>query len=130
MVARVARHVAGLVFLLLLVALPALAQGDPIPNEPGLPVDPTIILIGAILPLITALFKQSGLTKEANSVIAIAVYVGACLLYMVQQQIPFTIEAFSQNAAAIFGIGFIAYKMVWDALGVDASLTAATSIRK
>ncbi len=91
-------------------------------------IDPAIILIGAILPLIVALAKQTGWDKRTNSVVAIIVYALAVFLYMVQHQIPFTLEAFSENAAAITSIGFVAYKMFWDALGIDAAVTEKTTV--
>lgn len=91
-------------------------------------IDPTIVLVGAILPLIVALCKQTGWDKRINSVVALVVYIIAVVLFMVQRQIPFTVEDISQNAAAIVGIGFVAYKMFWDALGVDAAVTEKTTV--
>lgn len=90
--------------------------------------DPTLVLIGAILPLIVALCKQAGWDKRTNSVVAFAVYVLAVILYMIQRQIPFTLEDISQNAGVIFASGFVAYKMFWDALGIDAAVTDKTSV--
>lgn len=93
-------------------------------------VDPALILIGAILPLIVAIAKQVGWPKEVNSVVALVVYIVAVVLYMLNHQIPFTVDAISQNAAVIFAIGFVAYKMFWDALGIDQKVTETTSVVK
>lgn len=112
-------------------------------------VDPTLIFLGLLMPLIVAFAKQSGFSKTVNSIIALVVYVAACGLWLVQRNIPITLESLTTNAAALTIIGYTAYKMVWDALypggdtppnndikaptkapSLDAVITDATSISR
>lgn len=91
-------------------------------------LEPALLLLGVLMPPIVAIIKQSGWSKTVNSVVALVVYLIAVVIYMGYEQIPFTIEAVAQNATALIGVGFLAYKMFWDAIGADAAITEKTTV--
>lgn len=109
-------------------------------------VDPALAFLGIFMPAVVAFVKQSGFSKQVNSVIALAVYLLATVLYMNFRGLPLTLDSFSANAAVLTTIGLTAYKMFWDAVGpsggdtstqgaggrgsLDAIITDSTSLSK
>jgi hypothetical protein len=118
----------GLAALALLVLpLAALAQGDPIPDEPGLPLEPSLILLGLFLPLVVAIVKQAGWPAWVNSLAALIVYLVAGFLYLTIRDVPITFDSYIQNAVGVTAVGYVAYKMFWKALGIEPPIMQATS---
>ena len=110
-------------------------------------LDPTLALLGLVMPPIVALIKQSGFSKQVNSIIALVVYAAATLLYMNFHGIPIDLNSFATNATVLTVVGLTAYKMFWSAIGgggdgtpegadgstggsLDAKITDVTSLNR
>lgn len=100
---------------------------DPLTN-------PAFIIFAAVSPLLIALVKQSGLSSQANALIALACYVVVGILGAILSGDPLTLE----NAVALIAtatvVGSAAYGLIWSNIGGDVSvddrLTEATSFVK
>lgn len=88
----------------------------------------TAVLV-LIAPIIIAVLKQSGFTKQRNSVIALAVCLGVGILnaFYLGIEDPATI---AKTVLTIMTEAFATYKMVFQPFGFDDWLTKATSIKK
>ena len=112
------------------------------------PLDPALVFLGLILPVVVAFCKQAGFSQQINSIIALLVYIAAAVIYMAYNHIDFTLESVTTNATVLTITGLTAYKMFWDAIGktkpsdpnapvpvnegtsIDQKITEATSVVK
>lgn len=114
-----------LTLVLLLAGCAAQVQGTGLPENQKT----WTMILALIAPLIIALVKQSGLTKQQNSVIAL----GLCLLVAVGDAFYFGLVDPMDIAETTFDIlvgAFAAYKMIFQPFGFDDWLTNATSVIK
>lgn len=92
------------------------------------PLDPVLVIIGLLLPLVVSVAKQTGWGDRTNSIVAIIVYIVAAGLWLVYNHVPITLEDITANAVVLTTIGLMAYKMFYKALGIDPVVTEKTSI--
>lgn len=88
----------------------------------------TAVLV-LIAPIIIAVLKQSGFTKQQNSVIAL----GVCLVVGVVDAFYLGIVIPGDVAKTVLTVmteAFAMYKMIFQPFGFDEWLTKATSIKK
>lgn len=105
-------------------------------------MDPTtnsaFIIFAAISPLLISLVKQSGFSRQVNSLIALACYIVVGIVGALLSGQPLTIENAVELIATATVVGSAAYALVWSKIGqeteadlsLDDRLTAATSIVK
>lgn len=89
--------------------------------------------LDALIPIIIALFKQSGLPSKWNALIAIGIYAVwtavSLTLNLRSSSEALTIETFIPAFVSACVIGFTAYTMFWSHFGEEA-LETKTSIIK
>ena len=103
------------------------------------PVDPlanpAFIIFSAIAPMLIALIKQSGFSRQANALVALGAYVvvGIAGVFFSGEELT------AENAVALIAVattvGTVSYGLVWNNLGsgeesVETKLNVATSIVK
>ena len=92
------------------------------------------VVFAAISPLLISFIKQSGLSTQANALIAFACYIVVGIIGALMSGLPLTAE----NAVALVTtatvVGSAAYQLIWSNIGGDVSvddrLTEATSFVK
>jgi hypothetical protein len=98
-----------------------------------------LVLFAALSPLLIALIKQQGFSRQVNAMIALACYVVVGLLGALLSGLPLTIENAVRLIATVTVVGSSAYQIIWSNLGtsddeydrsIDERLTAATSFIK
>ncbi len=106
--------------------------------------NPAFVIFAALSPLLIAFVKQSGWSRQANALVAFAGYIVVGIVGAVMSGIPLTIENAVQLVTTATVIGSVAYKLLWDNIGVtttagvesteplslDEKITEATSIVK
>lgn len=112
-----------LVVLLVGCEAQAMARGEP-------PEQATWTMILALVaPLLIGMFKQTGLSKKQNSLIAL----GLCLAVGIGDAIYFGQVDPTDIAQTVFNVitaTFAAYKMIWQPFGFDDWWTEKTSFIK
>ena len=92
------------------------------------------IIFTAISPLVISLVKQSGLSSQANALIAFACYVIVGILGAILSGEALTIENVVPLITIATVVGSAAYGLIWSNIGgevsIDDRLTRATSIIK
>jgi hypothetical protein len=94
-------------------------------------------IIAFCLPLLVSLVKQARLSTQANSVIALLVYIASGIAYVIVTAGPdgFTVEEIISSVTVATVVGTAAYNLFWsnlgkesdDSVGVEERLTIATS---
>lgn len=96
-------------------------------------MDPTVFVLDALIPIIVALFKQSGFPSAWNNWIAIAIYAiwTAVSLALGIRAVdgPVTPEIFLSQFVLAATIGFASYNVFWKLVG-EKTLEHATSVVK
>lgn len=103
---------------------------DPISN-------PALLVFAAFMPVFISFVKQSGWSRSANSIVALAVYIGVGVLGVALSGQAITIDNIVPLATTLAVVGSVAYGIFWNQLGsgpdtvsIDTRLTDATSIVK
>jgi O-antigen/teichoic acid export membrane protein len=103
-------------------------------------MDPTqntaFVIFAALSPLLIALVKQSGWSRQANAMVAFACYIVIGIAGAIVSGEPLTIENAVNLVTVATVVGTAAYNLIWDNIGaqtdtdpsLDERLTAATSI--
>ncbi len=100
--------------------------------------NPALIIFSAVLPVLIALIKQQGFSKQVNALIALACYVVVGVLGALLSGTPMDLEHVVDLIAIVTLVGTAAYNLVWVNLGsspenpngFDGKLTNATSFVK
>lgn len=86
-------------------------------------------LLGAVFPLLAAFFKQSGLSKQANTAICV-VLAGIESLVLLVSQGQLTAENWSTSFVLLYTTAGASFKNLWQPLGIEGWLKSATSVIK
>lgn len=93
--------------------------------EPEL--NPILIAFSAVLPILIAVFKQSGLASKWNALIALVIYVIVGVAGALASGAPVTLEGIVPFIATVVVVGTTAYNLFWKHWG-DDTVTEATTI--
>ena len=101
---------------------------DPLTN-------PAFLIFSALLPVIIALVKQSGLSTQFNAIIALAAYIVVGVVGAFMSGEDFTAENAVTFITVATTVGTVAYNLVWKNLGpeddpLEGRLNDATSFIK
>lgn len=106
--------------------------------------NPALVIFAAVLPLLIALVKQSGFSRQVNAMIAFGCYIVVGIAGALLSGEPLTIENAVRLVTTVTVVGSAAYNLVWNNLGVttssgdesneplslDEQITEATSVVK
>lgn len=101
-------------------------------------INPAFVLFSAVSPLLIALVKQQGWSRQVNALVALACYVVIGIAGALLSGEELTVENATTLITIATLVGSAAYGIIWSNLGaeddgsngLDARLTAATSFVK
>lgn len=99
--------------------------------------NPAYLLFLFFSPVLVSVIKQSGFSRQANSFIALGVYVAVGILAALLSGTELTAENLAPLATTAALVGTTAYQLFWSKLGeqedgttIEGRLTQATSLVK
>lgn len=120
-----------LVLVLILAGCESQTTSPPSPLFAGQTEDQATwtMILALLAPLVIATFKQSGLSKEANSLIALGLclVVGIADAFYFGQVDPYNV---AQTVFTVISGAFASYKMIFQPFGFDSWWTEITSLIK
>jgi hypothetical protein len=81
--------------------------------------NPAFVLFSAVSPILVALVKQSGWSRQTNALVALAAYVIVGVLGAATSGLPLTIENVVPLVSTATVVGTAAYQLVWRNLGAS-----------
>lgn len=91
-------------------------------------MDPVLVVISLVLPLLVSFAKQSGWDDRINHAIALAVYILWAFGYTFYYNGFTDLKLFLVNFATTLVVGTVTYQMILKPFGIDDALTHATTL--
>lgn len=89
------------------------------------------IILGLITPLVTAVVKRPGMSKQAVQIISLAVAVvigtGNLIVQGLLSNIDWSVSTVVASVVAVIGASQAAYALLWKPTGVEPAIDSATS---